>query len=251
MTRMAMKDRGTKRPLRRSLAAFDTNNLSSPSGPRAKRIRVSQDVERTPISKMTKAQVSCIVRRKDVLSSSSLQLKAELASVKKAHELTLLRATSPLTDLSDEDAHAIESERLQEELKMREQEIADIRAELEDARRQTELDGPQTQPDDRTESSTPMTPCHAARLRRMHSGGVTRTQSGTIIPDISRHPTPPSSPPDMGYGSMREDDSDIPDIFSSPFMPRTGNDNEGNFRINREEVVETAAVLNAKACRRC
>ncbi|PBK94859.1 hypothetical protein ARMGADRAFT_1164425 [Armillaria gallica] len=229
VTRMAMKDRGTKRPLRRSLVAFDTNNLSSPSGPRAKRIRVSRDVERTPISKMTKAQ-----------------LKAELASVKKAHELALLRATSPLTDLSDEDAHAIESERLQEELKMREQELANIRAELEDARRQTELDGPQTQPDDRAESSTPMTPCHAARLRRTHSGGVTRTQSGTIIPDISRHPTPPNSPPDMGYGSMREDDSDISDIFSSPFMPRTGNDNEGNFRINREEVVETAAVLNAK-----
>ncbi|KAK0439372.1 hypothetical protein EV421DRAFT_1906031 [Armillaria borealis] len=225
VTRMAVKDRGTKRPLRRSLVAFDTNNLSSPSGPRAKRIRVSRDAERTPISKMTKAQ-----------------LKAELASVKKAHELALLRATSPLTDLSDEDARAIESERLQEELKMREQEIADIRAELEDARRQAELDGPQTQLDDRTESSTPMTPCHAARLRRTHSGGVTRTQSGTIIPDISRHPTPPSSPPDMGYGSMREDDSDIPDIFSSPFMPRTGNDNEDNFRNNREEAVETAAV---------
>ncbi|SJL11434.1 uncharacterized protein ARMOST_14837 [Armillaria ostoyae] len=225
VTRMAVKDRGTKRPLRRSLAAFDTNNLSSPSGPRAKRIRVSRDAERTPISKMTKAQ-----------------LKAELASVKKAHELALLRATSPLTDLSDEDARAIESERLQEELKMREQEIADIRAEFEDARRQAELGGPQTQLDDRTESSTPMTPCHAARLRRTHSGGVTRTQSGTIIPDISRHPTPPSSPPDMGYGSMREDDSDIPDIFSSPFMPRTGNDNEDNFRLNREEVVETAAV---------
>ncbi|KAK0192442.1 hypothetical protein F5146DRAFT_1039930 [Armillaria mellea] len=228
VTRMAVKDRGTKRPLRNSSAAFDTNSLSSPTNPRAKRIRVSRDTERTPISKMTKAQ-----------------LKVELASVKKAHELALLRATSPLTDLSDEDARAIESERLQEELKIREQEIADIRAELADTRRQVELDGPQTQLDGRTESSTPMTPCHAARLRRTHSGGVTRTQSGTIIPDISRHPTPPSSPPDMGYDSMR-DDSDIPDIFSSPFMHRTGNDNEDNFRINREEVVETAAVLNAK-----
>ncbi|KAK0219868.1 hypothetical protein IW262DRAFT_1460981 [Armillaria fumosa] len=226
VTRMAVKDRGTKRPLRRSLGTFDTNNLSSPSRPRAKRIRMSRDAERTPISKMTKAQ-----------------LKVELASVKKAHELALLRATSPLTDLSDEDARAIESERLQEELKIREQEIADIRAELEDARRRAELDGSQIQLNDHTESSsTPMTPCHAARLRRTHSGGATRTQSGTIIPDISRHPTPPSSPPDMGYGSMREDDSDIPDIFSSPFMPRTGNDNEDNFRINRDEVVETAAV---------
>ncbi|KAK0489544.1 hypothetical protein EDD18DRAFT_1189780 [Armillaria luteobubalina] len=230
VTRMAVKDRGTKRPLRRSVATFDTQNLPSPRGPQAKRIRMSRDEERTPISKMTKAQ-----------------LKVELALVKKAHELALLRATSPLTDLSDEDARAIESERLQQELKMREHEIADIRAQLEDARRRAELDGSQTQLNDYTDlPSTPMTPCHAARLRRTHSGGVTRTQSGTIIPDISRHPTPPSSPPDMGYGSMREDDSDIPDIFSSPFIPRTGNDNEDNFRINREEVVETAAVLNAK-----
>ncbi|KAK0473719.1 hypothetical protein IW261DRAFT_1569442 [Armillaria novae-zelandiae] len=239
VTRIAVKDRGTKRPLRRSLADFDINILSSPSRPRAKRIRVSRDAERTPISRMTKAQASCVFQRQDMLSSShlhSLQLKEELASVKKAHELALLRATSPLTDLSDEDARAIQSERLQEELKMREQEIADIRVELQDARRRAELDGFHTQLNDHTHSaSAPMTPCHAAQLRRTHSGGVTRTQSGTIIPDISRHPTPPSSPPDMGYGNMREDDSDIPDIFSSPFMPRTGNDNEDNFRINREE----------------
>ncbi|KAK0203897.1 hypothetical protein DFS33DRAFT_1335179 [Desarmillaria ectypa] len=229
VTRLAVKDRGAKRSLRRSLAAFDTNSRSSPSGPRAKRMRVSRDAERTPISKMTKTQ-----------------LKVELASVKKAHELALLRTTSPLTDLSDEDGRAIESERLQEELKMREQEIADIRAELEDARRQAEPDGPQTQMDGRTESSTPTAPFHGARLHRTYPGGVTRTQSGTIIPDISRHPTPPSSPPDMEYGNMREDDSDIPDIFSSSLMPRAGNDNG---RANREEtldVVETAAILNAK-----
>ncbi|KAK0454141.1 uncharacterized protein EV420DRAFT_1557010 [Desarmillaria tabescens] len=232
VTRLAVKDRGTKRPLRKSLAVLDTNAPSSPNGPRAKRMRVSRDAERTPISKMTKAQ-----------------LKAELASVKKAHELALLRATSPLTDLSDAEGRAIESERLQEELKEREQEIAYIRAELEDARRQAEPSGPQSPMGNRTEPPTPMSPCHAARLRRTHPGGVTRTQSGTIIPDISRHPTPPSSPPNMEYGNMREDDSDIPDIFSSSLMPHTGNDDEDDSRTNRQEsldAVETAAVLNAK-----
>ncbi|KAG7448443.1 uncharacterized protein BT62DRAFT_706531 [Guyanagaster necrorhizus] len=231
VTKLAIKDRGTKRPLRRSLAASDANSVTSPSTARVKRMRMSIG-EITPISKMTKAQ-----------------LKVELASVKKAYELALLRATSPLTDLSDEDGRAIESERFHEELKMREQEIAVIRAELEDARRQAESDGTQIQMANRTELSTPMTPYHAERLHGMHPGGVTRTQSGTIIPDVSRHPTPPSSPPSMEYGNMGDNDLDIPDVFSLSLMSRTRCENEENDRGSCGDIlndVEPMSILNDK-----
>jgi hypothetical protein len=75
------------------------------------------------------------------LTNHEIQLKAELSTLQRAHEIALLRAGSPLTDLEEEDDDD-EIAGLKSKLKQKEAEITRICRELEETKAQTQLNGP-------------------------------------------------------------------------------------------------------------
>ncbi|KAH9478769.1 hypothetical protein JR316_0009230 [Psilocybe cubensis] len=157
-----------------------------------KRAKISDPASKTSVSKMTKAE-----------------LKAELDWLREQAQVHyLLRGVSPLTDLDNEEQ--VENAQLREELKEREEEIEQMRRELSAARaaRYRALnDDRENEPDisfsplipDATSEvnhvTSPRAP--ATALSRVYPKGLTRTQSGSCISNISKQPTPaPSSPDD-------------------------------------------------------
>lgn len=128
----------------------------------------------------------------------------------------MLRATSPLTDIDDDEDGQEDMTCLQAELRQREQEIASIRLELVDARRTADNDDGRTEPDrENYRFFTPepsqyvlsvsqhyalilmlLSPRRPGALAPMAtSSGAKRTASGSLIPEHSKQPTPaPSSP---------------------------------------------------------
>ncbi|CAA7268257.1 unnamed protein product [Cyclocybe aegerita] len=158
-----------------------------------KRPRVSFAGGKKPVSRMTKAE-----------------LKAELATLQRAH--VLLRDTSPLTDLDDDDE--VVTTQLREELKERDEELESLRQQLALARRRSETEsissGRYATPENFARPATPPRQTNVVTSRQ-YPGGVVRTESGSFIPVVSKQPTPaPSSPErDVPYN---ERDVELPDF---------------------------------------
>jgi chromosome segregation ATPase len=159
-----------------------------------------------------------------------------------------LRDVSPLTDLDSEDEDF--STRLQEELRDRDHEVDEMRpeltaAELTPSTAENEADGniryapPPAMYDptktltqnifvnqsfsDLDRPSSPISPTNRL-LSRNHPGGVVRTQSGSIIPNLSKQPTPAPSLPDRDLdeneGNLGTPDFEMDIDTSDPFPSR-------------------------------
>ncbi|KAF9023333.1 hypothetical protein BDZ89DRAFT_1069941 [Hymenopellis radicata] len=190
---LVMKERAK----RRSSAMHDANDEYTP---RAKRPRRSMK----GTSRLTKAE-----------------LQAKLDELQRQYDaLNTLRSSSPLTDLDEEDANEMQNERLHEELQEKRQEIQRVRTELSilhdhgDGTQYDAASSPgftQSQASPAAQSqATDTTPSRAQRIASAEESplraqanpsvargmmqGIIRTQSGTLIPEVSRQPTPPSSP---------------------------------------------------------
>ncbi|GLB45197.1 hypothetical protein LshimejAT787_2001020 [Lyophyllum shimeji] len=185
VTQAAPISRGLKRGRRSSIKPppnpreldSDHDATWSISAHRAKRPRTSTTTvgssAKKPISRMNKAE-----------------LQEELRALKKAHDDVLwLRASSPLTDLDEDDAGEIN--RLRRELRDREEEVERIRCELPGTQGDSRPgpQGPPTPEIDETLAS-PSRPAQPRPLNR-----ITRAASGSRISLLSKQPTPaPSSP---------------------------------------------------------
>jgi len=149
---------------------------------------------------------------------------------KQQHDL--LRGLSPLTDLDDEE----ELEKLRGELKERGLEIAALRNELAGMKQREEQ---QQQAENRTRFATPATTMYAfskfnedvtdmfSVCSHNHPGGLVRTQSGSFISRVSKHPTPaPSSPGRDAESDERLTDVDAMDLghHEEDFVPQEGQD---------------------------
>ncbi|KAH7926153.1 hypothetical protein BV22DRAFT_1194612 [Leucogyrophana mollusca] len=170
-----------KRP-RRSIAVSFTSPQKSPQ---------------KPVSKMTKAE-----------------LKAELKALQQA---TL--QTSRTSGISQ-----IEAQRLRRDLADREKQLQTATHELNSTRRSIPAVDDQemmTEPDD--EFQRPASPVYSDRLTPLPesplpvdmlpsqpSFGVTRTQSGSVIPHVSQRPTPAPSSPGVDNGHYGDED----DVFT-------------------------------------
>ncbi|KAF8634238.1 hypothetical protein AX15_000999 [Amanita polypyramis BW_CC] len=182
----------------------DDEDLQSSPSPhrraRAKRARPSTSLGKKPVSKMTKAE-----------------LKAALKSLETEHANFLVRATSPLTDLDEEE----ERERLKSELKARDEELERIRRQLDEVRIQIAPSGTYRFDIDRASSplyygSTPSSSPLPAVQYQKRSAGVVLTQSGSFICDVSKQPTPAPSSPDTITNEARTLEEEIGnDVFGN------------------------------------
>lgn len=130
---------------------------------------------------------------------------AQLQATQKAYEDALWRATSPLTDLDEDDGEEIT--RLKDQLKQREDEISQMHRALAQAKQPTRV----TETDDDISPRREMYVLQHGALSLFVHGhyfcryapplapraprGVTRTQSGSFISTLSKRPTPEPSTP--------------------------------------------------------
>ncbi|KAF8623193.1 hypothetical protein AX17_007516 [Amanita inopinata Kibby_2008] len=154
--------------------------------------------------------------KKAISRMTKAELKAALNSLQAEHEEALMRATSPLTDLDEQE----ERERLKTELKSRDDQIERMRHQLADIRIQT-APPPGTYGFHHEQVSSPAfsgdMPSSPTRLSMMahqqkQISGVVRTQSGSLICDVSKQPTPAPSSPDTDVDD-RQGNFDAGDVF--------------------------------------
>ncbi|KAJ3508283.1 hypothetical protein NLJ89_g5841 [Agrocybe chaxingu] len=196
-----------------------------------KRPRVSFAGGKKPVSRMTKAE-----------------LKAELATLQRAH--VLLRDTSPLTDLDDDDE--VVTTQLREELKERDEELESLRQQLALARRPSETEsissGRFATPEDFARPVTPPPRRANVVTSQRYPGGVVRTESGSFIPVVSKQPTPaPSSPErDVHYD---ERDAELPDVDMgdslAPANPTVSSDDGPTVVVSLKAEIQTLQTLIA------
>ncbi|KAM6503743.1 hypothetical protein JOM56_000686 [Amanita muscaria] len=177
----------------------DSEVQTSPARRNAKRARTSLPTVKKTLSKMTKAELQAAVRN----------LEAENTDI-------LMRPMSPLTDLDEGE----ERERLEAELVARDEEIRRVRQQLDELKSQTtpvrssELDSSQTT---RPEATRDVSPSPEQRP----TGGVVRTQSGSLICDVSKRPTPAPSSPGVDGGLTLAEEDDLFGDSGEPVSPRT------------------------------
>ncbi|RDB30647.1 hypothetical protein Hypma_005764 [Hypsizygus marmoreus] len=219
--------RGTKRGRRSSIKPLYVGESDGGDGDetfpsaratRSKRPRTSTkrgSPSKKPVAKMTKTE-----------------LQAKLHALQKDYEDAVWRRdTSPLTDL-DEDEFS-ETNRLKAELQQRKAEVEQLRRELAVAKGQAQLDEARAGTPYRF--STPETTDLAfSSLIRPASGvptrsrpllGVTRTQSGSFISNLSKQPTPAPSSPGAGL---------VDDQIFDGVASRHGNDDTGVFDMQED-----------------
>ncbi|PPQ86693.1 hypothetical protein CVT25_006768 [Psilocybe cyanescens] len=182
-----------------------TSATPKKNGSPRKRARPSDSPSKKSVSRMTKAETLIWF----------YQLKAELDWLREQAQVhDLLRGVSPLTDLDDEEE--VQNAQLREELKEREEEIEQMRRELSAAR--AARHGTVTDDEDNERDPTPVAlPSH------VYPKGLTRTQSGSYISNLSKQPTPaPSSPDrDMFMGDVHTEDGTF-DFAEYPNNEDTG-----------------------------
>ncbi|TFK37976.1 hypothetical protein BDQ12DRAFT_735898 [Crucibulum laeve] len=215
--------RGMKRPRRSSTSTHENWNDTD-----------DEDVTPSPIKVRNKRARSSLPRsgKKSISRMTKAELKAELESLKLARANDpWARPMSPLTDLGDneEETEQITS-RLKGVLKERENEIETLRRELAEARHQAELDGSRSEntsrfatPDPEVSfefvpSSSLQTPM-ANMLAKRPLLGVTRTHSGSLIPYLSKQPTPaPTTSGEHFDDSYQDFAIDGDDVFGASQM---------------------------------
>ncbi|KAG2127651.1 uncharacterized protein EDB93DRAFT_1332626 [Suillus bovinus] len=167
----------------------EEDSASARGSPRAKRQRRAPSPvkphERT-LTKMTKAELQTKVRELQQANLTYQQLKAQLAD--RDEQLHDIQDELNMLKVSAERAHEI----------MREEEL-------------TELDEQEFQDDVYGEVPAPTFDVQTPHAETPQGAGVMRTQSGSIIHDISMRPTPaPSSPGDEHVRRYRDDE----DVFA-------------------------------------
>ncbi|KIM37199.1 hypothetical protein M413DRAFT_279303 [Hebeloma cylindrosporum] len=152
--------------------------------------------------------------RKRPRLSTSPEKRSRIGQAENPPLHDLLRGVSPLTDLDSEDEDL--SAQRREELRDRDHEMRPelIAPERTPSNAENEADGniryaTPPAPLDLDRPSSPISPTNRL-LSRNHPGGVVRTQSGSLIPNLSKQPTPAPSSPD------REDLDDTEGNLGSP-----------------------------------
>ncbi|EGO03667.1 hypothetical protein SERLA73DRAFT_69517 [Serpula lacrymans var. lacrymans S7.3] len=233
--------RPTSRPMR-SVVGRDRDaefvehapSISQPGG-RAKRRRMtsSQFTQSTKsLSNMTKAE-----------------LKAKVEAMQRAQ----LEASLPSDNSSNE-----ELQRLQDELRQKDNQLLSAIHELDEMKRTTVTpeDGsfdqgnvtvsrPETPvPSFDTTASSPSRPHSANMLSRpVPLNGVTRTQSGSIISHISKQPTPAPSSPGMAHDDIILGMNDDDDVFMNSGVV------DGHCTVNDSYQVATPAPSPVRSSR--
>ncbi|KAH7912363.1 hypothetical protein BJ138DRAFT_1083724 [Hygrophoropsis aurantiaca] len=176
---------------------------SAATAPSRLRSRSPQKSGQKPVSKMNKAE-----------------LKAELKALQKARD-----QAAQMPGLSEADA-----QRLKSELEERDRQLRIARRELNTFRQSMPVPGARdhdmvTEPDD--ETPRPSSPAFSDRLTPLPDSpriadaqlpppsqpsfapGITRTQSGSLIPHVSQRPTPAPSSPGIDNGPFGGADDDV------------------------------------------
>ncbi|KAI1784851.1 hypothetical protein LXA43DRAFT_900919 [Ganoderma leucocontextum] len=214
---------GVKRQRRRSSTVGAADDEDGEERPRKRRARKS-------FSGLTKAELE-------------VELRAALQRLEEAEE------TEPV----DEDTAAA----LREELNVREQEVAELRDEISRLKVPRPDEGSATgtssrlftpPPTHRSDTSSTSRPTTAHRTVDVH--GVTRTASGTLISNLTRHPTP--EPSDSGSQDAEIEDmvfDDIQDALSPNMMDYDFNRGTEPVTLNKhlEEIAALKKELQVRA----
>ncbi|KAG2111917.1 uncharacterized protein F5147DRAFT_684768 [Suillus discolor] len=168
----------------------EEDSASARGSPRAKRQRRARSPVKPPersLTKMTKAELQTKVRELQQGNITDKHLKAQLAD--RDEQLREVQDELRMLKLSVERARAV----------MREEELT----ELDEQEFQHNMDGELPAPDFATfDVQTP-------RAETPQGAGVIRTQSGSIIHDISMRPTPAPSSPGDEHDQRYRDDEDV------------------------------------------